>query len=389
MLPCVSPSPTSIDSADEARFGLDRTDGTVRLRGELRIPQAAALWRELHRLTSGAERGPLAIDLSGARAIDGAVMALLVALRSELSGRGVHTELTGTPEHLRPLVELYEPEAPLSEQKRRRSESAIEQIGRVSVRSGRGLVEVVAFIGELAVAAARLVRRPRSGRLKDVPMLVERTGADALPIVLFINFMVGIVMAYQAADQASGPLAVFGAKLFVADIVGLTITRELAPLMTAIVVCGRSGAAFAAEIGAMKVGGEIDALRTFGLRPFTWLVVPRVAALVIVLPALALVGDIVGVLGGLFAGVTRLDLTVKGYFLETLRAVQLTDVGHGIVKSIAFAFAIAMIACHQGFAASGGAEDVGRRTKSSVVRIIFALVVLDVLFTLILGAFGG
>ena len=353
------------------------------------MPEAKAIWRELHRITATPVRGALAIDLSGARVIDGAVMALLVALRDELEARGVRTEVIGTPEHLRPLVELYAAGARLEEKEKGGPTSVLEGLGRRAVRVSRGLVELLGFMGELAVAAVGLVRAPRSGRLKDVPPLLARTGTDAVPIVLFINFLVGIVMAYQAESQAAGPLAVFGAKLFIADIVGLTMTRELTPLMTAILVCGRSGAAFAAEIGSRKIAGELDALRTFGLRPFAWLVLPRVLALVVVVPALTIAGDIVGVLGGLFAGVTHLQLTAKGWLLETARAVRPADVAHGIVKSVAFAVAIGMISCHQGFAASGGAEDVGRRTTSSVVRSIFALVVLDVVFTLLLGVFEG
>jgi phospholipid/cholesterol/gamma-HCH transport system permease protein len=179
----------------------------------------------------------------------------------------------------------------------------------------------------------------------------------------------------------------FGANIYVADLVGLSITRELAPLMTAIIVAGRSGAAFAAEIGAMKVGEELDALRTIGLRPFAWLVVPRTIALLVVVPILVLLADLVGVLGGLFVGVTSLDLTAQGYLVQTKKAVELWDVEHGLIKSIAFALAIALISCQQGFSASGGAEGVGRRTTSTVVTCLFALVLLDALFTVVFRMF--
>jgi phospholipid/cholesterol/gamma-HCH transport system permease protein len=228
------------------------------------------------------------------------------------------------------------------------------------------------------------VRRPRSAHWKEVPPLIERTGADALPIVVLINFLVGFVMAYQAAKQ----LKMFGANIYVADLVGLSVTRELAPLMTAIIVCGRSGAAFTAEIGTMKVGEEIDALRTFGLRPFSWIVVPRVIALLVVVPILTLLADLIGIIGGLFVGVTSLDLTVAGYLVETKKAIVLWDVYTGVIKSLAFAVAIALIACQQGFATSGGAEGVGQRTTSTVVKCLFTLVLLDALFTMIFRAFG-
>ena len=349
------------------------------------MPEAAAIWRELHRTTDSVKTGRLAIDISGTRTIDGAVMALIVALRTDLAARGVRTELVGTPEQLRPLVELYEADAePPRKRKRRKPESTVEHIGRATSGILDELKAVVTFFGAMVVAIAGLVRNPRSGHWKEVPPLLERTGADALPIVALINFLLGFVMAYQSARQ----LKMYGANLYVADLVGISVTRELAPLMTAIIVCGRSGAAFAAEIGSMKVSEEVDALRTLGLRPFAWLVVPRVIALLIVLPALTIIGDLIGVLGGLVVAVTSLDVTIRAYFVETITAVQLWDVQHGLIKSVAFALAIGLIACQQGFAASGGAEGVGRRTTATVVTSLFALVVLDALFTVMFRLLG-
>ncbi|MBN9160650.1 MAG: MlaE family lipid ABC transporter permease subunit [Myxococcales bacterium] len=379
---------TTLDTADGPAFAVALSEGALHLTGDFRMDEAPAIWRELHRSTEGARGGSLTVDLSGTHAIDGAVMALIVALRTELAARGVRTDIQGTPSHLRSLVELYGVEAPPEKRKKREPESAIAQVGRATVRMGEGLEGVIAFLGELVVSGRALARSPRKGHLKEVPPLVERAGADAVPIVVVINFLVGFVMAYQASSQASGELAVFGAALYIADLVGLTVTRELAPLMTAIIVCGRSGAAFAAEIGSMKISGELDALRTFGLRPFAWLVVPRVLALVLIVPALTLVADVVGVLGGLCAGVASLGLSVKGYFIETREAVGLWDVGQGVIKSVVFAIAIALIACQQGFSVSGGAEGVGKRTTSTVVMSLFALVVLDAIFTIILQEFG-
>jgi phospholipid/cholesterol/gamma-HCH transport system permease protein len=201
--------------------------------------------------------------------------------------------------------------------------------------------------------------------------------------VVLINFLVGFVMAFQSARQ----LKMFGANIYVADLVGISLTRELAPLMTAIIVCGRSGAAFAAELGSMKVNEEIDALRTLGLTPFGWLVVPRVFALVIVVPLLTIIADFIGVTGGLFVGILDLDLTAQGYFTQTLTAVKAWDVVTGLMKSVVFAAAIALIACQQGFAASGGAEGVGKRTTSTVVTSLFAVVIIDAVFTVIFRAF--
>jgi phospholipid/cholesterol/gamma-HCH transport system permease protein len=190
-------------------------------------------------------------------------------------------------------------------------------------------------------------------------------------------------MAFQSAKQ----LKMFGANIFVADLVGISLTRELAPLMTAIIVCGRSGAAFAAELGSMKVNEEVDALRTLGLTPFGWLAVPRVVALVLVVPLLTLLADFIGIIGGLVVGVTDLDLSALGYLFETQRAVHGWDIGTGLIKSVVFALAIGIISCQQGLAASGGAEGVGKRTTSTVVTSLFALVMIDAVFTMLFRLF--
>jgi phospholipid/cholesterol/gamma-HCH transport system permease protein len=206
---------------------------------------------------------------------------------------------------------------------------------------------------------------------------MERTGADAVPIVVLINFLVGFVMAFQGAVQ----LKQFGANIFVADLVALSVARELGPLMTAIIVCGRSGAAFAAELGTMKVSEEIDALRTMGFGPIRYLVLPRTVALMLVMPMLTLLADLVAIGGGLLVGILSLDLTISAYLGETRSALTLWDVLSGVLKSVVFALAISLISCQQGFATTGGAEGVGRRTTSSVVASLFALILIDAGFT--------
>jgi phospholipid/cholesterol/gamma-HCH transport system permease protein len=380
----VAPGATALPRRS-ADFAIERDRDAIRLDGTFRMADAASIWRELHRATDGIDRGPFTIDLSGVAAVDGTVMALVVALRNDLSSRGVRTTIEGAPDRIRPLVELYELDAePTRKKRRRKPEGIVTQVGRSTVAIFREVEAVVAFLGEMLVALVGLVRRPRSVHWKDLPSLVERTGADAIPIIVLINFLVGFVMAYQSSRQ----LTLYGANLYVADLVGISMTRELAPLMTAIIVCGRSGASFAAEIGSMNVSEEVDALRTLGLRPYAWLVVPRLIALVVVLPMQTLVGDIVGTLGGLVVGATSLNVTPRGYFIETTTAVQPWDVLHGLIKSVVFALAIGLIACQQGFAASGGAEGVGRRTTSTVVTSLFAIVVLDALFTVVFRIFG-
>src|SRR4029078_7307479 len=194
-----------------------------------------------------------------------------------------------------------------------------EQVGEGTLAFFASIKQIFGFFGDMLLALVGLLRKPRTANWGEPPHIMERTGADAVPIVILINFLVGFVMAFQGSVQ----LKQFGANIYVADLVGLSVCRELGPLMTAIILCGRSGAAFAAEIGTMKVSEEIDALRTMGFGPMRFLVLPRTIALMLVLPLLTLLCDGVGVLGGLVVGITSLDLTVVGYLHETQKALDL------------------------------------------------------------------
>jgi phospholipid/cholesterol/gamma-HCH transport system permease protein len=213
--------------------------------------------------------------------------------------------------------------------------------------------------------------------IADVGVLIERAGADGVPIVLLINFLVGAILGLQGAIQ----LHRFGGDPFLANLVGLSVVRELGPLMTAILVTGRSGAAYAAELGTMTVNEEVDALRTLGQDPQRFLVFPRVLTLLLVVPVLTLLGDLVGSLGGLAIAVTYLDQPAVVYLQAMQLAVGLGDVGTGLLKSVAFAVAIGLIACQRGLSARGGAVGVGRATTSAVVVVLFTLVALDAVFT--------
>jgi phospholipid/cholesterol/gamma-HCH transport system permease protein len=204
-------------------------------------------------------------------------------------------------------------------------------------------------------------------------------GFNSIPIVATICFFVGLIMAMQAAYQ----LERFGASIYVADLVGVSMTRELGPLLTAIIVAGRSGSAIAAEIGTMKVNEEIDALKTMGFNPIRFLVVPRLLALLIVLPCLSLIADLVGILGGFFLAVFNLNISFIRYFYQTADALVLKDVITGLVKTFFFATIIAQVGSYQGFIVEGGAEGVGKSTTTSVVTSIFLIIVADLITTMI------
>jgi phospholipid/cholesterol/gamma-HCH transport system permease protein len=317
------------------------------------------------------------IDVSGVEGMDGGTMALLVHLRSKLKLRGVDCDFVGATGTVAEMIHLYKGDVDPTPRRRRRPEGQLAQIGRATMEMLESTRNVFSFFGDMVAAAVGILREPKTGNWKEVIPLAERCGADAVPIIVLINFLVGFVMAFQSAAQ----LKQFGANIYVADLIGLSVTKELGPLMTAIIVAGRSGAAFAAELGTMKVSEEIDALRTLGFGPVRYLVLPRAVALILVLPILSLFADMVAIIGGMLVGKLSLDLPFGTYLRETQVAVHLWDVGQGLVKSVVFAIAIALISCQQGFATSGGAEGVGRRTTSSVVTILFSLILIDAAFT--------
>ena len=365
---------------------IEREGGVEALRfvGELRFRECFASWQRVRELARpGSPR--MELDLSAVEHLDGAATALLLDLRNELAAAGTRPEIVGAAGPVKGLLDLYGAHARRPSQKPPPTGLGIlDQIGRETraiLAEGRGLD----FVGDLALAGAQAARSPRVVNWSDLPRLMERAGADGVPIVLMLNFLVGLVTGFQAAVQ----LEQFGANIYVADLVGLSVTRELAPLMTAIIVAGRSGAAFSAELGTMRVSEEIDALRTLGLDPYHFLVFPRVLALVLVVPLLAILADVAGIAGGLLVALIGLDLTFNAYVLEIQKAVHPWDVASGILKTVFFGLAIALIACERGLATRGGAEGVGRATTSAVVTSLFAIVVIDAIFTVLFHAFGG
>ncbi len=348
--------------------------GQLRLAGSLCLAEAGPLWTELRRLEASAVTGEtLDFEMSEVERIDGGAMALLACLRSELHRRGVKSEFVAAGERVQRLIHLYGGDNKVARLRRRRPIGTFNQLGRATLAILQELKLVTAFFGQMVVSAASVLRSPSSANWRELPATMERAGADAVPIIVVTNFLVALAMAFQSAEQ----LARFGANILVADLIGISVTRELGPLMVAILVCGRSGAAFAAELGFMQVNGEIDALRTMGFGPMRYLVLPRTLALILVMPLLTLLADLAGILGGLLVGVWHLELSVRGFLNQTVRVVSLWDVSTGLLKSVAFGLAISMIACQQGLATAGGAEDVGRRTTSAVVVSLFAIIMID------------
>jgi phospholipid/cholesterol/gamma-HCH transport system permease protein len=255
----------------------------------------------------------------------------------------------------------------------------LERIGEWGIALLEGARLAVMFTGEVVLGLLAALRAPHRIRWRDTWLYMQRSGHEALPIVSLISFLMGLITAFQAAVQ----LRQFGADIYVANLVALSITRELGPLMTAIIASGRSGAAFAAEIGTMKVSEEVDALQAMGLDRTRFLVTPKVIALLIMLPCLTLFADLVGILGGLFVAMFSLDIPAVVYFRQMKAYMSIWDVGQGLVKAIVFAILIAAIGCLRGFQARQGAESVGRVTTAAIVAGIFAIVCADAVFTVL------
>ena len=353
------------------------------LRGRCELADAERLWQGLRRAL--AETAVHELDLSGVESMDGACAALVQGAVSERRAAGGELRLIEASSDVARMLGLYAcaEGAPCAAAAPSRP-GAFDQIRRAIVGILTSMRDVLAFVGDLTVSARRAVRERGSVDLRAVPHLMERAGADGVPIVLLINFLVGLIIGLQAAYQ----LERFGANIFVANLVGLSMVRELAPLMTAIVVAGRSGAAYAAELGTMRVNQEIDALRTLGIDPYRFLVFPRMIATSAVVPLLTIASMLVGVLGGLIIAVQNLGLTTTAYFNQLQGAVGLVDVAGGLVKSVVFAITITLISCQRGLSTRGGAAGVGNSTTSAVVVILFFLVVLDAIFTMGFNLFG-
>jgi phospholipid/cholesterol/gamma-HCH transport system permease protein len=258
----------------------------------------------------------------------------------------------------------------------------LENLGRSVELAFEQAVALLSFVGECALAFAGCIAHPARFRWRPILYNIRSAGFDALPIVGLLSFLLGIVVAYQGANQ----LRQYGANIFVADLVGLSMLREFAPLITAIIIAGRSGSAYAAQIGTMSVTEEIDAMRTLGIAPLDLLVLPKIIALLIALPLLTVFADVLGVFGGMIMAHAQLAVGYGEFLDRFVKVVSVTAYLIGIGKAPVFAGIIAMVGCFQGFRTKGGADSVGRQTTRSVVQAIFLVIVADALFSVAFSA---
>jgi phospholipid/cholesterol/gamma-HCH transport system permease protein len=369
-----------LDSAPTmAALAVSDVDGqrVLSLSGRLDASTIRDLWQQALRAVADARARRIVVDAAGVDYCDGAGIALLVDLLRQRPDGEVAIE------NLKPrfdaLLKQFDParlRQDLDPEPKRGS--SIEEIGAIAAQIARDTRDQVTFIGEATMALADVVRRPRSVRWKDVWRICERVGADALPIVGLISFLVGVILAFQSAI----PMKRFGAEIFVADLIGLAMLRELAPLMTAILLAGRSGAAFAAEIGTMKVNEEVNALTTMGLDPVRFLVTTRILAALLMTPLLTLFADLVSLLGGALT-MQSFSIPFVTFRHEVESIVDFSDFMAGFVKSFVFAILIAGIGCLRGLQTAAGASAVGDSATRAVVSGIILLVIVDGIFAVI------
>jgi len=373
---------TSSSSGFESELAREGERTVLVLRGSVAVGQTG----ELHRLLDAQQQSrSLVVDVTGLTRLDGAGAALIATHTERLRRTGAEAEVRGASEAVGRQLSLYSCDEETTCRKPAPTyENAFDQVGRAMAGVGMELVEVLSFVGEVARASVAAVRRPRSVPWDDLPSLMNRAGADGLPIVVLINFLVGFTIALSGA----GILSRYGANVFVAELVGFSVLRELAPLMTAIVVAGRSGASYAAELGTMEVGEEVDALRTMSLEPVRYLVLPRTLALILVVPLLTVVADVIAIAGGALVAITSLDLTLTTFLGRLRESLDLGDVMFGLIKSAVFAAAIALVACRRGLGTRGGAAGVGASTTSAVVVSLFLLVGINAVFAGVWEMFG-
>jgi phospholipid/cholesterol/gamma-HCH transport system permease protein len=333
-------------------------------------------------------RSPSAVtaDLKKVDYLDDFGTLVLVELKRMMSNAGGRFQISNPSASITNMLSLFNFDAmgsPVAFVKKRPPNIFI-RVGEATLGHLTDLKYAISFLGSVCLSLVHVVFNPRSLRREETLLTMQSAGVDGFPIVALISFLMGLIMAFMSSVQ----LEQFGANIYVASLVSLAMTRELGPIMTAIIVAGRSGSAFAAEIGTMKISEEVDALFTMGFDPVKFLVIPKLLAALLMVPILTLFSDLFAILGGLIVGVFMLDLTAGAYVAQTIKTLTLFDVFWGVLKSGVFGIFITWVGCLRGFQVRGGAASVGRATTSAVVSSIFLIIVIDSVFSVILRYWG-
>ena len=373
MIPDI-PALATLDGASSDAGGVAR----LRCGGAWTVRGIAMLERELDAIAWPAQ-GDVVVDGSAISTFETAGAWVLHRTTGRLQQQGRTVRVEGLRPEFASLLTLIASKALPLETTEAADEPWVVRVGRNSGSALEGGAGYLAFVGESFLALLRVLREPHRIRWRAILHNVQTAGVEALPITGLLSFLLGIVIAYQGADQ----LQRFGANIFVADLVGISMLRELSPMMTAIIIAGRSGSAYTAQIGTMKVTEEIDALRTIGVPPLELLVLPKMIALVIVMPLLTVYTDVTGVLGGMIMAQWKLGVDMRAFLDRLDDAIVLSTYWTGLVKAPVFAMIVALVGCYRGFQVTGSAESVGTQTTMSVVQAIFLVIVTDAMFSIV------
>ncbi|MCP4746814.1 MAG: ABC transporter permease [Desulfobacteraceae bacterium] len=340
---------------------------------------------DIEKLTQDGAIRKLQFESNGLTFWDSSVVVFVSGILKQCEPAGITVDQTGLPSGAKRLLTLASAVAPKTgADKNSDADQFLARIGDKGIQVHSSILMTFEFIGDLTLSFGRLIRGKAHFRMADVYELLQECGWKALPIVSLISILVGLILAFMGAVQ----LRLFDAQIYVADLVAIGMAREMAPIMTGVIISGRTGAAFAANIGTMQVNEEVDALKTLGLSPIDYLVLPRVLVLVLMMPLLCLYSDLLGLAGGMAVGIGMMDIPYIQYLEHTRQAVDITDFSIGLVKSVLFGFIVALSGCLQGMYCGRSASAVGLATTSAVVIAIVYIVVADGLFAVITNMIG-
>jgi phospholipid/cholesterol/gamma-HCH transport system permease protein len=336
-------------------------------------------------LESGTRVRRVIFDAEGLTSWDSGLLTFLIKVIDRCDRNKIAIEKKGLPTGVQRLLSLAAavPEKK-DAQKGTEEERLLSSIGAQALKATQSVGDMLDFIGGTFLAFIKMLGGKARFRRSDLVLLIQECGAQALPIVSLISFLVGLILAFMGAVQ----LKMFGAQIYVADMVAIAMTREMGAMMTGIIMAGRTGAAFAAQLGTMQVNEEIDALTTMGISPMEYLVLPRMLALIMMMPLLTLYADFVGIIGGAVVGIGMLDLSFTQYFNETQGVLNMAHVATGLFKSVVYGVLIALSGCLQGMLCGRSASAVGNAATSAVVMAIILIIVSDGLFAVISNALG-
>jgi phospholipid/cholesterol/gamma-HCH transport system permease protein len=357
-----------------------RLAGSWRLQN--RLPPAASVYDQVE-AHGGARR--VVFDAGQLSGWDSGLLTFLVKLEQLIAKGELEADSSGLPQGVQRLLRLA---AAVPERAGARQGGAadpfLSRVGRATRRYVDASADVIRFVGEVTLAFGRMLRGRARFRRADLLAIMQEVGAQALPIISLISFLVGVILAFMGAIQ----LTQFGAQIFVANLVGIGMAREMAAMMVGIVLAGRTGAAFAAQLGSMRVNEEIDALSTLGLSPMEFLVLPRILALVLMTPLLCVYANLMGILGGALIGVTILDLPPIAYFQQTQAAISLTDFTGGLIKGAVYGAVVAIVGCLRGLQCGRSSAAVGLATTSAVVTSIVFIILSMAILTVVYNVLG-